>query len=76
MKGKGLLAVQISLMLNTSMNRGFSSDDEFDTEKSGLPKKESMPLTDEEKVLLGLVSGKEKKQYLKMLKVKYQGLES
>ncbi len=47
-------------------------EDGFIVEKSNLPKKEPMPLTEQELSKLSIVSGKDKKKYLKELRLKYE----
>jgi hypothetical protein len=46
--------------------------DEVRTEKSDLPKREPMNLTEEETATLESLTGKAKKSYIKELKAKYE----
>lgn len=60
-----------TLMASLGRNIDWNPDSVI-TEKSNLPRKEKLPLTEEEQELLSSLIGKDKKKFIKQLKEKYE----
>lgn len=68
---KSLAVITMTMTLGLS-GRHSHWDEDFVIEKSNLPKRDKLPLTEDEKCKLSELSGKAKKQYLIELRNKYE----